>query len=115
MEINYLTMRLKNPEELNKIYNFQDTIILCKIFEQRSEHLQKLFKYNLRKCNSASPLSGCVHRDKSKCLIALPTDAEHIRVFEKTKILTNDKINKKVFFHLEIDGKKKQKEFQQKS
>ena len=77
------TMKLKNLGELNKIYNFQDTIILCEIFEQRSDHLQKLFKYNPRKCNSASSFSGCVHRDKSKCLIALPADAEHVRVFEK--------------------------------
>ena len=56
----YQTMKLKNVGELSKIYNFQDTIILCEIFEQRSEHLQKLFKYNPRKCNSASSYSGCV-------------------------------------------------------
>ena len=82
----YQTLKLKNLGELNKIYNFQDTIILCEIFVQRSEHLQKLFKYNPRKCNSANSFSGCVHRDKSKCLIALPTDADHVRVFEKTLI-----------------------------
>ena len=82
----YQTMKLKNLGELNKIYNFQDTIILYEIFEQHSEHLQKLFKYNPRKCNSASSFSGCVHRDKSKCLIALLTDAEHVRVFEKMSI-----------------------------
>ena len=65
---------------LKKIYIFQDTIILREIFEQRSEHLQNLSKYNPEKCNSASSFNGCVHRDKSKCLIALPTDAEHVRV-----------------------------------
>ena len=54
------TMKLKDLGELNKIYNFQDTIILCEIFEQRSMHLQKLFKYNPRKCNSVSSFSGCV-------------------------------------------------------
>ena len=121
----YLKMKLKNLGELNKIYNFQDTIILCEIFKQRSEHLQKLFKYNPRKCNSASSFSGCVHRDKRKCLIALPTDAEHIRVFEKTliggfscvntrlafdtQIPLDDKSNQKVLFNLEIDGKKQTK------
>ena len=107
---------------LDKIYNFQDTIILCEIFEQRCDRLRKLFKYNPRKCNSASSFSGCVHRDKSKCLIALPTDTEHVGVFEKTlivgfscvntrlafdtQILLNDKTNEKVLFNLEIDGKK---------
>ena len=73
-------MRLKNPGELNKFYNFQDTIILCEIFELCSSRLQKLFKFNPRNYNSASSFSGCVH-DKSKCMIALPTEAEHVRVF----------------------------------
>ena len=121
----YLTMKLKNLGELNKIYNFQDTMNLCEIFEQWSEYLQKLFKNNPCKCNSASLFSGCVHRDKSKCLIALPTDAEHVKVFWKiliggfscvntrlafdTQILLDDKRNQKVLFNLEIEGKKQTK------
>ena len=82
----YMTLKLQNLGELTHIYNFQDTIILCKIFEQRSCRLQKIFKYNPRKCNSASTFGGCVHRNKSKCCIAFPTNAEHGRVFEKTLI-----------------------------
>ena len=39
-------MRLKNLGELNKLYDFKDTRILCEIFEQRSAHLQKMFKFN---------------------------------------------------------------------
>ena len=77
-------MKLKDLGDLNEIYNFQDTIIPCEVFEQWSEHLQKLFKYDPHKCNSASSFSGCDHRDKSKCLIALPTDTKHARVFERT-------------------------------
>ena len=64
-------MRLKDLGELNKIYNFQDTIIFCEIFEKRSTLLQTLFKFNPKRCNSASSFSGCVHRDKSKCVMAL--------------------------------------------
>ena len=30
----YQTMKLKDLGKLNKIYNFQDTVILCEIFEQ---------------------------------------------------------------------------------
>ena len=121
----YQTLKLKNLGEVNKIYNFQDTIILCEIFEQRSSHLQKLFKFNPRKCNSTSSFSGCIHRDKSKCLIALPTDAEHIRVFQKTfiggfscvntrlafetQIPLPDKENEKAIFDLEINGEKQTK------
>ena len=82
----YKTMKFENLGELNKIYNFQDTIILRVIFEQRSVHLQKLFEYNPQKCYSASSFRSCVHTDKSKCCIALPTDAEQVRVFERTLI-----------------------------
>ena len=82
----FTVLRLRTLGDLNRIYNFQDTAILCEIFEQRASLLQKLFKYNARKCNSASSFSGCVQRFKSKCCIALPTDAEVIRVFEKTLI-----------------------------
>ena len=118
-------MKLNNLDELSKIYTFQDTIILCEIFERRSEHLQKLFNYNPRKCNSVSAFSGCAQRDQSKCLIALPTDAEHVSVFEKTliggfsyvntrlafdtQILLSDNKNEKVLFDLDIDGEKQTK------
>ena len=82
----YQTMKLNDLGQLNKFYNFQDTIMLCEVSEQRSMHLQKLFKYNPRKCNSASSFSGYVHKDKSKYCITLPTDAEHVTVFERTLI-----------------------------
>ena len=39
----YKTLKLKDLGELKKIYNFQDTIILCEIFEQRSCCLQEIF------------------------------------------------------------------------
>ena len=42
----YRTLKLENLGELNKLYNFQDTIIIFEIFEQRSTHLQKIFKFN---------------------------------------------------------------------
>ena len=66
-------MKLEHLDELNKLHNFQGTINLCQRFEKQSQQLQKLFKHNPKKWNSASPISGCVHRDKSKCLIARPT------------------------------------------
>ena len=95
-------MKSSNLGELNKIYNFQDTIILCEIFEQRSSRLQEIFEFNPCKCNSASSFSGCVHRDKSKCCIALPTDAEHVRVFEKTLIRGFSCINTRPALDMEI-------------
>ena len=106
----YQTLKLKDLGELNKIYNFQDTVILCEIFEQRSSHLQKLFRFNPRKCNSASSFSGCVHRDKSKCLIALHTEAEHVTIFEKT-IGVFSCVNTRLAFNTQIlrSNKKKMK------
>ena len=50
----YSFLNLKNFEELNRIYHFHDTISLCEIFEQRSELLQKLFKYNPKRCKAVS-------------------------------------------------------------
>ena len=35
-------LRLETLGNMNKIYNIQDTLILCKIFEQRSILLEKL-------------------------------------------------------------------------
>ena len=95
-------MKLKTLGDLNKIYNFQDTLILCEIFEQRAGRLQELFKYNVRKCNSASGFSGCVYCLKSKCSIALPTDAKIIRVFETTLIGGYSSVNTRMAFDSDI-------------
>ena len=95
-------MKLKNLGELNSIYNFQDNIILCEIFEQRSELLQEIFEYNSRKCNSASSFFGWIHCNKSKCSIALPTDAEFIRIFEKTLIGGSNCVNSRLAFGTDI-------------
>ena len=57
-------MRLKTLGDMNRIYSFQDTLTLCEIFGQRSCLLEKLFKYNPRKCNSASSFSGYVQRNE---------------------------------------------------
>ena len=113
-----------------KVYNFQDIKILCEIFEQRPSLLKEILKYNPRKCNSASSFSGCVHRLKSKCCIALPTDADFVRIFEKTLIgglicvnirldfytgiLVDDSDQEKVIIELNIGGKKQLKRFSSK-
>ena len=95
-------LRLKNLGDMNRIYNFQDTLILCEIFEQRACMFEKLFKYYPRKCNSASSFSGYVQRIKSKCAIAMPTDAEIILVFEKTLIGGYSCVNTRMAFDTDI-------------
>ena len=94
-------LKLKTLGDLNLIYNFQDTTILCEIFEERSS-LQKLFKYNAKKCNSASSFSEFVQRLKSKCSIALPIDAEIINVFEKTVMGGYSCVNTRVGFDTDL-------------
>ena len=79
-------LNLKTLRNMNKIYNIQDTLIFCEIFEQRSILLEKLFKFNPRKCNSASSFSGCVKRNKSKCNTVLPTDAKKIKYLKKLSL-----------------------------
>ena len=76
-------MRLNKLSELNDIYNFQDTIILCKIFEDRTKEMMQKFRYNPRKRTSASSLRGCIHQYLSKAIIALLTQAEVVELFEK--------------------------------
>ena len=61
-----------------------------------------MFKFNPRKCNSASSLSGCAHRDKNKCCIALQRDAGHVRVFEKSLIGGFSCVNTRLAFDTDI-------------
>ena len=39
--------------------------------------------YNPRKYNSASKLSGCIQREKSKIILTLPTNSSIMAIFEK--------------------------------
>ena len=72
------------------------------VFEKRSHHLQKMFKFKPKKCNSGSPFSDCVHRDKSKCLIVLPTYAKQVKLFEKTLISGCSYVNTQLAFDSQI-------------
>ena len=64
----------------NIIFNL---ILLCEIIENRFQIMHKKFGFSPRKCNSASMLSGCVQRSKSKVIIALPTCNEHVMKYLK--------------------------------
>ena len=122
----FTLLKMRNLGELNNLYNFQDTIVLCEIFESHTQFLNHKFKFNPRKCNSARSFSGCVERDKTKCIIAHPISTDHVELFEKTLIggfscvytrlafdsqifLPKDKDKLKVIYDLEIDGKRQKK------
>ena len=102
--------KVENIRGFKSNLQYQDTAILCEIFEERSSLLQKLFKYNERKCNSASAFSACIQRLKSKCSIALPTNAEIIEVFEKTVMGGYSCVNTRVSFDTDLFLKNTKKE-----
>ena len=61
-----------------------------------------MFKFNPKKCNFSSSFSGFVHRDKSKYLIALPTDSEQVKLFERTLIGSLSCVNTRLAFDSKI-------------
>ena len=69
----YHNLKMRNLGDLNDLYNTQDVILLCEIFESRFQAMQNTYGFNPRKCNSASAISGCIEREMSKVIIALPT------------------------------------------
>ena len=77
------TLKMRNLSDMSNIYNVQDVIPLCEIIENRFQLIQDKYRFNTRKCNSASTLSGSVERNLSKIMISLTTNNEHVQLFEK--------------------------------
>ena len=82
----YETLKMRNLEVLNDLYNTQDVILLTVIIESRFQAMHDAYGFNPRKCNSASSMSGCIEREMSKIILALPTKYEHVEIFEETVI-----------------------------
>ena len=98
----YQTLKMRNLGDMNNLYNAQDVILLCEIIENRFQQMQEKFGYNPRKCNSASTLNGCVQRNLSKVIIALPTKTEHAEVFERSLIGGYSCVNTRLGFDTEV-------------
>ena len=104
------TLSFEKLSELNDVYNFQDTIILCEIFENRATEMSRRFPYSPRKCTPASRLSGCIHRYLSKAIISFPTNSEVVELFEKTLIGGMSSVNTRLAFDSSLlVGEKEQK------
>ena len=65
---------MRNLSDLNDLYSAQDIILFLEIMEKRFSIMQEETLYKLRKCNSASKLSGCMQREQSKIILAIPTN-----------------------------------------
>ena len=77
---------MRNLGDLNDLYNTQDVILLTEIIESRFQAMQNTYGFNPRKCNSASSMSGCIERQMSKIILAVPKKYEHVEIFEETVI-----------------------------
>ena len=69
----YETLKMRNLRDLSDLYNAQDVILFCEIIENRFQAMQDTHGFNPRRCNSASSMSGCIEREMSKVILALPT------------------------------------------
>ena len=60
------------------------------------------YVFNPGKWNSASTLSGCIEREMSRVIIALPTSNEVIDIFEQTITGGFSSVNTRLAFDTEI-------------
>ena len=84
---------MRNLVDLNDLYNTQDVILLTKIIESQFQAMQNTYGFNPTKCNSASSMGGCIKREMSKVILALPTKYEHVEIFEQTVIGSFSSVN----------------------
>ena len=96
------TLKMRNLSDMNDLYNAQDVILLCESIENRFQLMQGKYGFNPRKCNSAITLSGFIEGDLSKIIIFLPTNNEHVELFEKTLIGGFSCVNTRLSFDTEI-------------
>ena len=93
---------MRNLGDLNDLYNAQDVILLSELIENRFQLMQDRYGFNPRKTNSASALSSCIEREMSKMIIALPTNTEHVEIFEKTVTGSFSSVNTRLAFDTQI-------------
>ena len=98
----YKTLKMRNLGNLNDLYNTQDVILQCKILESTFQTMQNTYGFNPRKCNLASTMSGCIEREMSKVIIALPTKIKHVEIFEQTVIGRFSCVNNKLVFDTQL-------------
>ena len=79
----YQTLKMRNLGDLNDLYNTQYVILLSEIIESQFQAMQNTYGFNPRKCNSASSMSGCIEREMSKIILALPTRYDHLKFLKK--------------------------------
>ena len=98
----FLTLKMRDLSDLNDLYNVPDVIILLEVIENRFQKIMEMTDYNPRIINSASKVTGCIQREKSKCILALPTDNIQMEIFEKTVFGGYSSVNNRLSFDTEL-------------
>ena len=98
----YQTLKMRNLGDLNDLYNAQDVIVLTEIIEIRFQAMQNADGFNPRKCNSASSMRGCIEREMSKIILALPTKCKHAKIFEQAVIGGFSSVSTRLAFDSQI-------------
>ena len=93
---------MRNLGDLNDSYNTQDMILLTEIIESHFEAMKNTYGFNPKKCNSASSMSGCIEREMSKIILALPSKYDHAEIFEETVISGFSCVNTRLAFDSQI-------------
>ena len=93
---------MRNLGDLNDLYNTQDVILLCEITENHFQAMQNTYGFNPRRCNSASLMSGCIEREMSKIILALPTKHDDVEIFEHTVTGGFSSVNIRLAFDSQI-------------
>ena len=60
------------------------------------------YGFNPRKCNPASSMNGCIEREMSRIILALPTKLEHLEIFEQTVTGGFSSVNTRLAFDTQI-------------
>ena len=98
----FISLKMRNLSDLNDLYNAQDVIILLEMIENRFQSMQDKTGQKPRIINSASKLSGCIQREQSKNILALPINNAQMEVFEKTLCGGYSSVNARLSFNTEI-------------
>ena len=98
----FILLKMRNLSDVNDLYNAEDVIILLEIVENRFQSIQDKTGYNPRIINSASKLRGCIQREQSKCILALPINNNQIEIFEKTLSGGFSSVNTRLSFDNEL-------------
>ena len=98
----YRTLKIRNLVDMNDLYNAQEVIMLCELGKNRFQFMHDRYGFNPRQCKSASTLSGCIEREMSRVIIALPTSDEVIDIFEQTITCGFSSVNTRLAIDTEI-------------